>query len=1080
MPDNKVEIRIEVDTRTGIARVKGFADAMEDAGRKGERGLEHPNRALDGMKARLTTTHGLVKSLGAAFAALGLYKLARETLGLMADSVKAASDLVEVTNKFGVVFAGQMEAANKWAQNLFDNYGLSTRAARQYLSSVQDLLVPMGMAAGQAGILSHEIVKLSVDLGSFNNLPTAQVMDDIMSALVGNYETMKKYGVVINATIVEQKALNMGLAQTKGELTVAQKAQAAYTLMVESSKAAVGDFTRTQGEYANQLKIFQRNVEELKAAFGEKLLPVFNDLLKQINKFAGSREIQQWAKDVGEGLKALMPLVTTMTGLLIQTASYWASFFKSPTEEQALVKKSHELFDRLTDVRQEIAEIRTGKMPSETTAIIRQHEHLAKLYEEEKRLMSAIANVQKTIAQETQKTIAQETQKTLESIDPKIIAQKIEQEIAAKKKLTAETEAQNRALEAELYFWQEWVEQINKNIQAAERQAEAMERLREEKEERIKSWEAEFERLPTETWDPFEQGMEAGKDGIKEFQEAWDRAWDRMGMTISAAISDGFTEAWDAAKDFFDNLKGVIYDILGETLGNEIKSGLKEVMEGFGMGGGGFDWGAVKGGFGSMAGGAMMTAWAYMAKFIVSNIAENLPHFWGATDERDEMIKAQLRALAELTASLKENTASLNRRLAGTDYPWMEQVEQARATYGSAWQQIMNLVPGGWVQELRHEPEFQAWINYVKELMLVVRDVDTEIADTFQQWTPMTTYERERNKVIEFFEDLGDFAADLAPVQAEIAARIAQTQADLTYAQDFYAHFAERVRGTYINTAYGRAWEEAATGRFIMPVEMIQAELAALQELNLQMKNAADGTTALAQMEQYFSAQRGDVMTEMTRYWQEELGLVTDLEKELWSLNDRFDAWIDRLKDLGATEEELARAEKMRADAAEAAAARVRDTVSDMLAQFMGSMSTSALAPVQSLAAFERRYGELVSAARTGGESEMQALLSYLQGEYLPFWKEYGPGDYAGRWEKMFGAGGELSHLTPSGTNQAQQIGEATAKALGPMLLDIADAIRDGGEISITVDGRVIATVVANQYRSGNVDLIAETSRVLQ
>jgi len=95
---------------------------------------------------------------------------------------------------------------------------------------------------------------------------------------------MKKYGVVVNATIVQEKALAMGLASTKNELTVAQKAFAAYTLMLESSKAAIGDMARTSGSYANQVKAMKANVENLKAEIGRNLLPTLSSWLETINK----------------------------------------------------------------------------------------------------------------------------------------------------------------------------------------------------------------------------------------------------------------------------------------------------------------------------------------------------------------------------------------------------------------------------------------------------------------------------------------------------------------------------------------------------------------------------------------------------------------------------------------------------------------------------------------------------------------------------------------------------------------------------------------------------------------------------
>ncbi len=261
---NTLQIRIEVNDQ-GSKKIKALGGEVRKAGDEGERGFSRMRRSLNDFDQSGNITLGTITKMTAGLAALGVAATVALT-ALAAKAVKAASDLAEVQSKFNVVFAGQTGVAEAWSRELVASYAMSTREAKQYLSSVQDLLVPMGMAADQAGVMSNEVVRLAADLGSFNNLPTAQVMDDIQSALVGNYETMKKYGVVLNAATVEQQAMSMGLAATKAELTAADKAQAAYALMIEGSTAAMGDMIRTQDSYANQAKKFQAQIEDLSAA----------------------------------------------------------------------------------------------------------------------------------------------------------------------------------------------------------------------------------------------------------------------------------------------------------------------------------------------------------------------------------------------------------------------------------------------------------------------------------------------------------------------------------------------------------------------------------------------------------------------------------------------------------------------------------------------------------------------------------------------------------------------------------------------------------------------------------------------
>lgn len=188
-------------------------------------------------------------------------------------AVDSASDLQEAQSKFDVVFRGQRALAEDWADVLVDSYAMSKREASQYLSSIQDLLVPMGMAADSAGLLSDQVVQLAVDLGSFNNQSTSKVMEDYESALVGNYETMKKYGVVLNETTVQAEALAMGLASSKDTITASNKAQAAHNIILRSSAAAIGDMQRTSDGYANTTKRLDSEWEDFSSTLGEKFLP---------------------------------------------------------------------------------------------------------------------------------------------------------------------------------------------------------------------------------------------------------------------------------------------------------------------------------------------------------------------------------------------------------------------------------------------------------------------------------------------------------------------------------------------------------------------------------------------------------------------------------------------------------------------------------------------------------------------------------------------------------------------------------------------------------------------------------------
>ncbi len=240
---------------------------------------------------------------------------------------KAASDLEEVQSKFNTVFRGSTELAEENSRILQQAFLMSETAAKKNLAAIQDLLVPMGVARDRATEFSFEIVKLAADLGSFNNLPTEKVMIDIQAALSGSFETMKKYGVVLRASEIEQKILNDGIRKTKSEITQADRVMAAYQLILAGTADAQGDVARTSESMANKSKLLNSRIEDMMTAMGEltigpmsKFVGFMTTLVEKTTQFI---EDLQWAN---ENLGAF--------GLQLQIAALEAINFRGILDEK--------------------------------------------------------------------------------------------------------------------------------------------------------------------------------------------------------------------------------------------------------------------------------------------------------------------------------------------------------------------------------------------------------------------------------------------------------------------------------------------------------------------------------------------------------------------------------------------------------------------------------------------------------------------------------------------------------------------------------------------------------------------------
>lgn len=266
--------------------------------------------------AGMNKAHSSFKSfLGGAAKVVSVASGILATLGVAA--IKLASDAEEVGSKFDAVFKGQSESVRAWAEEYSDSVGRATVDNIGFLATIQDTFVPLGVARDAAAELSKSVVMLSTDLASFNNLPTAQVVNDIQSALVGNHETVRKYGVVLTEATINQELLNMGIIGGYKAATAAEKAQARLNLIMKGTADAQGDAIRTADSFANQLRRTQSILVDLGTTFGETLLPVasevistFNDMLKELGENAELFEsMGQAVSQIGKIFVSLIPKV---------------------------------------------------------------------------------------------------------------------------------------------------------------------------------------------------------------------------------------------------------------------------------------------------------------------------------------------------------------------------------------------------------------------------------------------------------------------------------------------------------------------------------------------------------------------------------------------------------------------------------------------------------------------------------------------------------------------------------------------------------------------------------------------------
>lgn len=309
-----------------MAGIGGAIEAARAFVRLSLEGRERVEAGLRRLNGKLKAFGAGVAKAAVAFAAIG----AAATVPLAA-SVKAASDMEEVMNKFNVVFGESADSVKEWSDSTAKALGRSKKQMAEFAAESADLLMPLGFAKDDATEMSKALSVLAVDLASFNNKSDKDTFRDLQAALTGSSEVMKKYGVVVNEAAVKQELLNKGLDPKHA--TDQQKVQARLAIIMRGTTAAQGDAMRSAGSFANQQKRLTANIMDSAAAIGARFLPILSELMAGLNMlfeiFSGGPKDIDAANESIDGTSNAAAIANVTMATLYQTVMLSVGGYKA-------------------------------------------------------------------------------------------------------------------------------------------------------------------------------------------------------------------------------------------------------------------------------------------------------------------------------------------------------------------------------------------------------------------------------------------------------------------------------------------------------------------------------------------------------------------------------------------------------------------------------------------------------------------------------------------------------------------------------------------------------------------------------
>ena len=258
--------------RTGSSSGKA-ANSLNHSFEKLPRTFSVTTSAIKGMQNNF---RNLLRSIMPFVGAFQLISFGRQAMEI-------SSELTEVQNVVDVTFGDMAHKIERLSKTSVKDFGMSELTAKQISSRFQAMGTAMGYSQEKMSDMSIELTKLSADMASFYNVAQEDVAKNLQSIFTGETEPLRKYGLDLTQATLQEWALKNGLDADMQSMSQAEKTMLRYQYVLANTTAAQGDFARTSGTWANQIRILRQQLEQLASTIGGTLINAFKPFVQALN-----------------------------------------------------------------------------------------------------------------------------------------------------------------------------------------------------------------------------------------------------------------------------------------------------------------------------------------------------------------------------------------------------------------------------------------------------------------------------------------------------------------------------------------------------------------------------------------------------------------------------------------------------------------------------------------------------------------------------------------------------------------------------------------------------------------------------
>lgn len=256
---------------------KGLLGAVAALGSKFSSETRSMKTYSTNMKGMLSVTGLLSK----AFTGLVGIKMGE----WLANATQQSISYIENLNLFTVAMGDSIDKGKEFVATMQELYGMDPNNLMRYAGNFYQLATAIDMPDEAATNLSLSMTKAVNDISSLFNINIETVFENLQSGMQGMSRAVRKYGMDIRVTTLQQTAMSLGMQGQVQNMSEANRQGLRFITMMRQASNATGDFARTIETPANQLRIFKEQITQLGRAIGDFFIGPLTVAISYINGF---------------------------------------------------------------------------------------------------------------------------------------------------------------------------------------------------------------------------------------------------------------------------------------------------------------------------------------------------------------------------------------------------------------------------------------------------------------------------------------------------------------------------------------------------------------------------------------------------------------------------------------------------------------------------------------------------------------------------------------------------------------------------------------------------------------------------